>query len=808
MNRLYECKYGYFSEDGMEYVITDPKTPRPWANIISNGDYSFMVSQSGGGYSWRGNAGQNRITRTFQDLVRDNWGKYVYIRDLDTKKYWSAAWSPVKAAYQEYRVRHGLGYTVFEHKVNDIKSEMKLFVVPKDPVEVIELTLKNEDRVPRRMDISTFFEWALGFAPDEHREFHKIFINSSFDESLNALLVEKHLWGFGDEKGRHNNVSWDYIAFHAASEAVKSFDGDKESFLGIYGSDEHPEAMNKERLACRTGRFVDASASLQVEVSLDPGESKTVVFTIGAAEIGKEDPCCLLKRYTTSEATARAFSDVKKFWLDLIGNEQVNTPDTAMNIMTNVWLKYQAISCRLWGKSAYYQTSAGYGFRDQLQDSQIFLVCNPELARKQILMHAKQQFNEGDVLHWWFTIRGGGPRTRCSDDLLWLPFTTDAYVSETNDFTIYDEVVPFLDGGEATLYEHCKRAIERAFSKFSPRGIPLMGDHDWNDGLSAVGNDWKGESFWVGQFLYKILKDFIPVAGKRNDLRFAEKANDVLKGLKYAVNEFGWDGKWYLQATTDGWEKIGSVENEEGKIFLNPQIWAVISDIASEERGRQAMQSVTEHLLKDHGALLLCPAYTKLRTDVGYITRYAPGLRENGGVYTHAATWAVWAYALMGDPSLAYEAYKRICPPYRSNDIDSYMAEPYVTCGNSDGPLSPYFGRGGWSWYTGSAQWLHRVTTHWILGIRPTLQGLEIDPCIPEEWEGFIYKRSFRGAEYRIEVDNKARAGKGIRSLFVDGEMIDGNIVPDYADGKTHEVRVVLGYSPEQNVSGNKYKQK
>jgi len=805
MNRLYECKYGYFTEDGMEYVVIDPKTPRPWANVISNGDYSLMVSQSGGGYSWRGNAGQNRITRTFQDLVRDNWGKYVYIRDLDTEKFWSAAWSPVKAEYQEYRVRHGLGYTVFEHKVNDIKSEMKLFVVPNDPVEVMEITLKNEGSVARRLDISTFFEWALGFAPDEHREFHKIFIDSRFEESLNALLVEKYLWGFGDEKGRHNNVSWNYIAFHASSEPVKSYDGDKESFLGMYGSDEHPEAINKEKLACRTGRFVDASASLQVEVNLKPGESKTIVFTIGAAEIGKEDPCCLLKRYTTSEASAQAFSEVKKFWLNLIDNEQINTPDAAMNIMTNVWLKYQAISCRLWGKSAYYQTSAGYGFRDQLQDSQIFLVCNPELAKKQILMHAKQQFNEGDVLHWWFTIRGGGPKTRCSDDLLWLPFITDAYISETNDFSIYDEVVPFLDGGEDTLYEHCKRAIERAFSKFSPRGIPLMGDHDWNDGLSAVGNDWKGESFWVGQFLYKILKDFIPVARKRNDLRFAEKADDVLKGLKYAVNEFGWDGKWYLQATTDGWEKIGSDENEEGKIFLNPQIWAVISDIASEERGRQAMQSVTEHLLKDHGALLLSPAYTKPRTDVGYITRYAPGLRENGGVYTHAATWAVWAYAMMGDPSLAYEAYKRICPPYRSNDIDSYMAEPYVTCGNSDGPLSPYFGRGGWSWYTGSAQWLHRVATHWILGIRPTFQGLEIDPCIPEEWEGFTYKRSFRGAEYRIEVDNKAHAGKGIRSIFVDGEMIDGNVVPDYADGKTHEVRVVLGYSSEQNVSGYKY---
>ncbi|CCQ97006.1 putative phosphorylase [[Clostridium] ultunense Esp] len=793
MERYFENKYGYFTAGGKEYVITNPRTPKPWINVISNGDYSIMVSQTGGGYSWRGNAGQNRITRAFQDLVKDPWGKYLYIRDLDSGKFWSATWKPVMAEYTRYEVHHGIGYSLFLHETENIESALRVFVVPDQPVEVMDLTLANRDHVVRHLDVTSYFEWALGFAPDEHREFHKIFIDSVFDEEVNGFLVKKYLWGFPDEKGRANNVDWEYIAFHGVSEPVKSYDGDKESFIGLYGDEKDPAAMHAEKLAKRTGRFVDAAASLQVEVELKPGEEKRILFTIGAAKKGVEDPKELLKRYTRIEAGEEAFKSVVKFWEELIRPEQVDTPDPAMNFMTNIWLKYQSISCRLWGKSAYYQTSAGYGYRDQLQDSQIFLTSKPEWTKKQILLHASQQFNEGDVLHWWFTIRGGGPRTRCSDDLLWLPFITDAYVKETKDFSIYEEVIPFLDGGEGTLYEHCKRAIERAFSKFSPRGIPLMGDHDWNDGLSAVGNEWKGESFWVGEFLYLILKEFLPISERFQDDRFAEKIKDVLISLKESINRYGWDGEWYLQATTDGWVKVGSRENEEGQIFLNPQTWAVISGIAEEEKGRRAMEAVTKYLLKDYGTLLLYPAYTKPRTDIGYITRYAPGLRENGGVYTHAATWSVWAYTLIGEPELAYEAYRRICPPNRSKDPDQYMAEPYVTPGNSDGPLSPYYGRGGWTWYTGSSQWLQWVATHWILGVRPTLEGLLVDPSIPKEWEGFTYRRPFRGATYTIEVKNPDHVNRGVKELYVDGNPVEGNLIPDLADGKDHHVLVIMG---------------
>jgi len=789
----FKSPYGYFSNDGKEYIITTPITPRPWGNVISNSDYGMMISQTGSGYSWRGNAGQNRITRSFQDLIKDNWGKYFYIRDLKRNTYWSAAYKPVMHPYESFSVVHGIGYSRFIQKIEDIESELLVFVSANDPVEIFQLTLRNAGQESRELDVTSYAEWLLGFAPDEHREFHKLFIETSADAPNQTVYARKCLWGFPDDRGRHNNIDWPYTAFMSVSEPLKSFDCDKESFLGLYQNDDKPHAMSLPQLAGKSGRFTDAIAALQVEVHLAPGEAKTIVFTLGVAEDGREDAADLIERYTSVEKSKKALQEVHQFWSRFLDGEKVETPDEALNFMTNTWLKYQSISCRLWGKSAFYQVSAGYGFRDQLQDSQIFLVGEPEFTRKQLLMHAAQQFIEGDVFHWWFSIRGGGPRTNCSDDLLWLPFILDAYLQETDDLDILDESIPYLNGAPEPLYDHCKRAIERSFSRFSPRGIPLMGDHDWNDGLSAVGTLLKGESFWVAEFLYMILGNFIPLARLRGDDGFADKCQIVRDNLKDALNRYGWDGEWYMQATTDDGLLLGSITNDEGKIFLMPNTWAVISGAADEQRAAIVMNSVTKYLLRDFGTLLNYPAFTKPRPDIGYVTRYAPGLRENGGVYTHAATWAVWAYTLVGQPNLAYEAYRRICPPNRSGDIDTYKAEPYVTPGNIDGPLSEYYGRGGWTWYTGSSQWLHRVATHWILGIRPQKDGLLVDPSIPSDWSEYRVTRKFRNATYEISVHNPAHLHSGVKSMSVDGVMVQGNLIPIFADGLTHRVEVTMG---------------
>ena len=781
---MLDNKYGRFSDDGKEFIITDPYTPRPWVNVVSNGDYSLIVSQTGGGFSFRGNAEQNRVTRLYQDIVKDNWGKYFYIRDKSDGSYWSAALNPVKKGYDNYTVRHGLGYSVFNRVQNGVESELTVFVARDKPMEYALLTLKNVGGKARSLDVTGYFEWALGIAYDTHREFQRLFYDVNYDGRLNAIVANKCLWGFPDSKGRYNNDDYPYTAFFSCSRQASSYDCDKESFIGMYRDEAEPLAMRNPSLAGRQGRYVDPVAALRVDMELQPHCSETICFALGLAAKDGEDYRSLA-RLARVDAALEELDKVRNFWTELCDREHVDSPDPAFDVMTNYWCKYQALSCRMWAKAAYYQISGGIGFRDQLQDSLVALETDPQLTEKQILLHASKQFKEGDVLHWWLTYNGAGPRTTCSDDFLWLPFAVLAYMEEAGNRAILDEEAPWLDGGNATIYDHCKAAINHSFGMFGQRGIPLMGAHDWNDGLSAVGHGMKGESFWVAEFLYYILRRFATVAEQRGDAAFAELIVAKSKQLKEDFNRYGWDGEWFLQATNDLGEKLGSKENAEGKLFLNPQLWAVISDITDDRRKNSAMKAVKEHLLKEHGSLLLTPEYCKPDSEVGYITRYAPGLRENGGVYTHAATWTVWAAALMHDAETAYKAYKGICPPCRGEDIDAFKSEPYVLPGNTDGPISPYFGKGGWSWYSGSAQWLHRVAVNWILGVRATYEGLTVDPCIPAEWSGFRYKRLFRNAVYDITVKRTGR-----KRITVDGNVVEG-VLPDFGSGE-HSVMVEI----------------
>jgi len=794
---VYKNKYGYFSEDGKEYIITNPRTPKPWINVVSNGDYAFMVSQTGGGCSWRGNSGQNRLTRLYQDIIKDNYGKYFYLRDLDTQDFWSLTYQPVQKPYEEFEVRHGVGYSNFVYQVNQVHSLMRMYVVPNQPLEMIEITLTNKSNSPKRLDLTSYFEWEAGIHPDEHREFHKLFTETFYDEKHRAIKVRKYNWGFGDKEGLQNNADWDFEGFFACSEPIKSYNTDKEVFLGMYNSEKNPDAMKMDHLPNKIGRFGDPTASLQTEVLLAPGEQKTIVFTLGVTTLGKkeiwgidqeyEDPNPIIETYTNPSKALEVFEEVKVFWNDLLKGDEVKTPDPAFDLMTNTFSKYQAISCRIWGKTAYYQTSAGYGFRDQLQDSLVFLEAKPELTKKQLLLHASRQFKEGDVYHWFVTFQGWGARGNCSDDLLWMPFVLYYYIEETLDYSLLNELVPYVDGDAVSMYEHSKKAIEKSLTRFSDRGVPLMGSHDWNDGLSAVGHKMKGESFWMSSFLYMVLKQFTELAAYQGDLAFVETMKPYITQIKDTFNEFGWDGKWYLQATTDAGLKVGSSENEEGQIFLMPNSWGIISEIIPEDRIPTVIASIQKFLLRDFGTLLNYPAFTKPRTDIGYVTRYAPGLRENGGVYTHAATWAVSAFAKAGYPELAYKAYQGICPPNRTKDPDLYLAEPYVTCGNSDGPISPMYGRGGWSWYTGSAQWLHRVAVQDIIGVKASMKGLVVSPSLPESWNEATYKRIFRNATYNFTFQ------KGeVKGIVVDGKQLVGNVVPDFQDEQNHTILVTL----------------
>lgn len=795
-NRKFESKFGYFTEDGTEYVITRPDPPRPWVNVISNGDYGLIESQTGSGFSWRENAQLSRITRWEQDLIRDNWGKYLYIRDRDSGEFWSGAWKPCTPKFDFFEVRHGLGYSVLTSSYKKIRTEKTVFCDTKEPVEVWRVKLTNEDSKPRRLSVFSYFEWTLGNSNDTHREFHKTFIETRIDQTNHALYGLKRpalVPGFISTGLSERPLE----AFHAAHPTPVAYEGDKEAFFGRYGEPHDPEAVRKGKLNNTQGKWCDSIASLQVDFDLKAGETREAIFLLGATR-SREESVKLIQKYATGQAVKKGLEEMKALWRELVEASQVKTPDEAMDFMTNIWMKYQTISARIWARSGYYQCSGGFGFRDQLQDSLVFLPLHPELCKKQILLHAEQQFPDGTVHHWWHQGTSMGAVTNCSDDLLWLDFITLNYLDETADEGLLDLKTNFLPDPktkqvtDGTLYDHCCRAIDKVFTRFSPRGLPLMGECDWNDGLSHVGIKWKGESIWLGQFFYGILKRFSPYVRKRDPKR-ADDYEKRAEALKKALNDHAWDGEWYIGATRDDGRPLGSKTCDQGKIFLNTQTWAIITGTATPERAKICMASAEKHLYREYGPLLLTPAYSVTDPTIGYITRYAPSVRENGGLYTHAGNWAIQAECIRRDGDKAHKLYRSFNPVLRGLDPEHYFVEPYVTPGNVDGPDSPHFGRGGWSWYSGSAQWYYTVVMNWILGVRPVWEGLLLDPVIPKAWPGFSMKRKFRNATYEIEVKNPRSVSSGVKEVHVDGKPHSSNVLPAFGDGKVHRVEVTLG---------------
>ncbi|NOZ75315.1 MAG: glycosyl transferase family 36, partial [FCB group bacterium] len=750
--------------------------------------------QLNGGFSWITHSNINRLTRWQQDLIRDNWGKYIYLRDEESGDFWSPTFQPVRKELDEYECCHGIGYTRFHSLYKGIEADLRLFVPVDDDLEIWTLRIRNTGDEQRRIGVFTYLEWCLGAVPDNHREFHKTFMKTEFDEKNQVLLAWKNLWEIPADKG-HWNVNWNRTAYLACSESLEGFDSSKEAFIGNYRDLLCPRALITGKLTGRQGKGNDAIGSLKTTVHLAPGEEKTIHFFLGAEENSRRI-YSILGKYRQPENIELAFREIQHRWDTILNATTVDTPDEALNIMVNIWLKYQAISGRLWGRAAYYQQSGAYGFRDQLQDSQVFLLDQPELTKKQILLHAGHQFKNGRVLHWWHPITDQGLDGNMSDDLLWLPFVTIQYLKETADLSILREEVEFYDDPKPhSLLQHCFKAIDLVLERFSDRGLPLILAGDWNDGMSAVGINGKGESLWLAQFLSYILKEFARVAAEGDCGDKARYYQGKAEELQAAIIRHGWDGEWFIRATKDNGNVIGSHKCEFGKIYLNPQTWSVISACAPRELQEKAMDSVNRHLVKKNGPLLLSPAYREPDENIGYLSRYAPGTRENGGVYSHAATWAIWAFGILKQADNAYQVFRRVCPVNNGKDPDEYCAEPYVTPGNIDGPDSDYYGKGGWTWYTGSATWLQKVTLEWILGIRAGFEGLTIDPCIPNSWKEFKVKRRFRNATYYIKVLNPEGVNGGIKSIEMDGKTVDSNILPSPMDGKTHKVTVVLGCS-------------
>ncbi|MDZ7374377.1 MAG: glycosyl transferase family 36 [candidate division KSB1 bacterium] len=775
----FETPYGFFREEGWEYVIKTPLTPRPWINVISNGSYGLIISQTGGGFSWLEDCNENRITRWYQDLILDNWGKFFYVKDETEGLVWSPTFRPVGVMPELFRCVHGIGYSIFQAAQSGLVAELRVFVPWDRNLEVWTLKLQNRSRKRRRLSVFTYLEWCLGVAFDQHREFHRLFLETEYDPELRVLYARKRLWEVPSERG-HWNRSWPWIAFLAASEGPESFETDKYRFLGEGSTLACPAAVRQGRLSCSVGKWGDGIGSFHQSFELEPGEEREWHLFLGVVgEIGESQD--LVREFRAAGRVESAFQEVRERWRRLLAKTWVETPDPGLNLLVNIWLKYQAISGRLWGRAGYYQQSGAYGFRDQLQDSQIFFYLDPNQARQQIRRHAEHQFPDGHALHWWHPLTDRGHDGPVSDNYLWLPLLVANYVKETGDFSALQQPVAFYGAEEkAPLLEHCLRAVDLALTRISPRGLPLILGGDWNDGLNAVGLEGKGESIWLAHFLIYVLRHLAELLRRIGRSDLAEGYEEKIARLRQALNEHGWDGAWFVRATKDSGEPIGSRQNECGRIFLNAQTWAVIAGSCDPERQWQAFQSALELLQCDAGPRLLAPAYRSPDPEIGYLTRYAPGVRENGGVYVHAATWAMWAACELGLPHLAYRLYLQISPVERGQAPDLYQVEPYVVAGHIHGSDSPYCGRGGWTWYTGSAAWLVRVVLDHLIGVRADYEGLRVKPCYPPEWGEVRLRRFFRGRTYEFTLVHDCRLEPGQRQVEVDGQLLPlgADVVP------------------------------
>ena len=790
---------GGFTPDGREYVISTADgqdTPAPWVNVLANPNFGSIISESGQAYTWGENAHEFRLTPWHNDPVSDSSGEAFYIRDEESGRFWSPTSLPCRGK-QAYVSRHGFGYSVFEHEVGGIRSELWVYVAMDAPVKFSVLKVRNESGRSRKLSATGYAEWVLG----DQRPKSAMHVITQVEPGSGALLA----------RNSYNTVFTDRVAFFDVDDPARTVSGDRVEFLGRNGSLRSPAAMARARLSGKVGAALDPCAAIQVPFELADGQEREIVFRLGAGK-NAEDAGNLVNRFRGSVAAREVLESVWQYWKRTLGAVQVETPDPAVNVLANGWLLYQALACRVWARSGYYQSGGAFGFRDQLQDAMVLVHTEPHLLREHLLRCASRQFREGDVQHWWHPPSGRGVRTKCSDDFLWLPLATCRYVLTTGDTGVLDEPVHFIEGRPvnleedsyydlpvrseeaASLYEHCRRAILRGLGT-GEHGLPLMGTGDWNDGMNLVGEHGKGESVWLGFFLYEVLMRFNEVARNAGDPTFAERCRTEAAQLRLMIEQNGWDGEWYRRAYFDDGAPLGSASNDECRIDSIAQSWSVLSGAGDARRSRMAMDAVDQRLVRRDEALirLLDPPFDKSALNPGYIKGYVPGVRENGGQYTHAAIWTAMAFAALGDGRRAWELQEMINPVSHSKSpegIAIYKVEPYVVAADVYA-LPPHTGRGGWTWYTGSAGWMYRLVVESLLGLTLEVDKLCIAPCLPADWKGFKVYYRYRDTDYEIAV--RQQPGGGGRTIVtVDGMEQQDEAIPLVDDRRNHSVEVVL----------------
>ena len=798
--QLFGNGYGAFSPDGREYVITvssQRMTPLPWVNVLANPYFGTLVSECGSACSWSENAQAFRLTPWSNDPVADANTEAFYVRDEDSGRFWSPTLLP-RAGVGPYVTRHGFGYSVFEHEEDGIAATLTMYVAIDAPVKFVVLSLRNGSGHARRLSATGYVEWVLG----DERAKTAMHVGTTRDDGSHALFA-------------HNPTNTDFAGRTAffdvdalPAEAVSAC-GDRQEFLGRYGNLRGPEAMAAEKLSGTVGVALDPCAALRVGFALEDGQTREITFRLGAGATADEARA-LVQRWRGSVAAQKALAAVKEHWTRTVGAVQVRTPDTSFDLLANGWLAYQTLACRLWARNAFYQSSGAFGFRDQLQDVMALVHAAPALVREHLLRCASRQFPEGDVQHWWHPPSGRGVRTRCSDDYLWLPLATCRYVEVTGDAAVLDEQAGFLkgsalkdgqascyelptpDGGTDSLYAHCVRAIEHGL-RFGVHGLPLMGTGDWNDGMNLVGAGGKGESVWLGFFLCTVLTQFAGLARRRGDIVFAERCGMELARLRAAIDHSAWDGAWYRRGWFDDGSPLGTSANTECRIDSIAQSWSVLCGGGDSDRMRRAMESLDSHLVHRQSRLvqLLDPPFDHSDPSPGYIQGYVPGVRENGGQYTHAAVWAAMAFAALGDAERTWELFTML-DPIRHADSETavalYKVEPYAIASDVYA-LPPHTGRGGWTWYTGSAGWMLRFMLESVLGLRVEGDQLHLNPCCPAAWSSFELNYRWRDTLYRIEVHPSCAdvAGSG---WSLDGMACAECAVTLVDDGRDHAVVV------------------